>query len=67
MYIEFKANFNTTFSGQLEKKINNIAQKEKIKTAKALKADVENQWKETSVQSQKEKLFVIDHHGISTF
>ena len=48
--VEFKANFNTTFSGQIKKKINNIVQKEKIKTAKALKADIENQWKETSVQ-----------------
>ena len=41
--VEFKANFNTTFSGQIKKKINNIVQKEKIKTAKALKADIENQ------------------------
>ena len=48
--LDFKANFNTTFSGQIEKKINNIVQKEKIKTAKALKADIENQWKETIVQ-----------------
>ena len=48
--VEFKANFNTTFSGQIKKKINNIVQKEKIKTAKALKADIENQWKEISVQ-----------------
>ena len=40
-----------TFSGQIEKKINNIVQKEKIKTANALKPDIENQWKETSVQS----------------
>ena len=43
-------NFNTTFRGQIDKKINNIVQKEKIKTAKALKADIENQWKESSVQ-----------------
>ena len=48
--VEFKANFNTTFSGQIKKKINNIVQKEKIKTAKALKVDIENQWKETSIQ-----------------
>ena len=48
--IEFRENFNTTFSDQIEKKINNIVQKERIKTVKALKADIENQWKETSVQ-----------------
>ena len=28
-----------------EKKIHNIVQKERIKTVKALKADIENQWK----------------------
>ena len=38
--VEFKANFNTTFSGQIEEKLNNIVQKERIKTAKALKADI---------------------------
>ena len=48
--VEFRENFNTTFSDQIEQKINNIIQKERIKTAKALKADIENQWKETSVQ-----------------
>ena len=48
--VEFKANFNTTFSGQIEKKINNTVQKDKNKTTSALKADIENQWKETSVQ-----------------
>ena len=37
--VEFKANFNTTFSDQIEKKINNIAQKERTKTAKAIKAN----------------------------
>ena len=48
--IEFRENFNSSFSDQIEKKINNIVEKERIKTAKALKADFENQWKETSVQ-----------------
>ena len=48
--VEFRENFNTTFSDQIEKEINNIVQKERIKTVKALKADIENQWKETSVQ-----------------
>ena len=48
--VEFRENFNSSFSDQIEKKINNIVQKERIKTAKALKADIENQWKETSVQ-----------------
>ena len=50
MDVEFRENFNSSFSDQIEKKINNIVQKERIKTAKALKADIENQWKETSVQ-----------------
>ena len=48
--VEFRGNFNSSFSDQIEKKINNIVQKERIKTAKALKTDIENQWKETSVQ-----------------
>ena len=48
--VECRENFNTTFADQIEKKINNIVQKARIKTAKALKADIENQWKETSVQ-----------------
>ena len=48
--VEFNAIFNTTFSGQIQKKINNIVQKEKNKTARALKADIENQWKETFVR-----------------
>ena len=47
--VEFRGNFNSSFSDQIEKKINNIVQKERIITAKALKADIENQWKETSV------------------
>ena len=48
--IEFREIFNSSFSDQIEKKINNIVEKERIKTAKALKAGFENQWKETSVQ-----------------
>ena len=48
--VQFRETFNTTFSDKIEKKINNIAQEERIKTAKELKADIENQWKEISVQ-----------------
>ena len=41
--VQFRETFNTTFSDKIEKKINNIAQEERIKTAKELKADIENQ------------------------
>ena len=48
--VQFRENFNTTFSDKIVKKINNIAQEERMKTAKELKADIENQWKAISEQ-----------------
>ena len=67
--VEFRENFNTTFSDQIEQKINNIIQKERIKTAKALKADIENQinGKKLPYKGKKRSFVVINHHGISTF
>ena len=38
MHVKIKADFNTIFSGKIEKKIDNIAQNERIKTAKATTA-----------------------------
>ena len=66
--VEFRENFNTTFSDQTELKIN-IIQKERIKTAKALKADIENQinGKKLRYKGKKRSFVVINHHGISTF